>query len=156
MHLARKHQAADASERVLQQRGLRVELRRVADVLPRAASTAAEDRTHGIGPYGAGGEQLLHASAREPLLQVHHADPHPVARRRVGHEDHPAVGCASHTVASGGQRTDLELEGDPRGAHTLVGWPRGPTFANAMPKLTQPPGVARDASSSRPRLAFLP
>ena len=67
-------------ERVLQQRGLRVELRRVADVLPRAASAAAEDWAHGIGPYGAGGEQLLHASARKPLLQVHHADPHPVDR----------------------------------------------------------------------------
>ena len=102
--------ARDALEGVAHDLPLGVELRRVRDVLPRAAPAAAVDRADRVDALRARLQQCRDLRVQEARVRALDTNADAIARRGEGHEDDAAVVRAPDPVASGRELVDRELE----------------------------------------------
>ena len=86
----------------------RLELRRVVEVLPHAATTGSEHRTAGRPPCRPGALDLDDAAARMAFAALDDLHAQHVSRRGEWNEDDTAVLESADTITSRGEAVDLD------------------------------------------------
>jgi hypothetical protein len=101
---------ADPSQRIAEDRALGFELRRIVDVLPRAAAAAPERTATRFDAQRSAPQDLVDLAAQEAPTTFD--DPHPqaITRRGERNEDRQAVRRPADTIAVRRQSIDLDFD----------------------------------------------